>query len=195
MILVSSRLINTHWLLGDLEKAAETSERFVKQNPDNLYAHILKGHTLSYLDPEGAIAAYGKALEHATTKTERGDVLVSRSNALLIAGKIEKALADAEEASQIDSKDYVAAINMSIALKRMGRKEDAYRIVKETLPIIKDSPYNRACAYAVLEEKEKMLEELEAAIKSDKIYKVNAKYDPDFADFREDPDFCKLLSK
>jgi len=194
-LVLAQRLVNTHLLLGDLEKAAETSERSVKQNPDNLYAYILKGHALSYLDPEGAIAAYGKALEHATTKIERGSVLANRSNALLIAGKIEKALADAEEASQIDPKDYVAAINMSIALKRMGRKEDAYRIIKETLPIIEDSSYHRACAYAVLEEKERTLEELEAAIKSDKIYKVNAKYDPDFADFREDPDFCKLLSK
>jgi tetratricopeptide (TPR) repeat protein len=194
-ISLARRLVYAYWLLGDREKAAETSQRFVEQNPDSFDAYVLKGNTLIYLDPEGAIATYGKALEYSTTKTDRGIVLGNRSNALLIVGKIDKALADAEEAIRINPKDSVAAINMSIALKRMGRKEDADRIVKETLPIIEDNPYLRACAYAILGEKEKMLEELGAAIKRNKVDKINAKYDPDFADFREDPDFCKLLSK
>jgi tetratricopeptide (TPR) repeat protein len=194
-ISLARRLIDAYWLLGDSEKVVATSERFVKQNPDRGDAYHLRGIALSYIDPEGAIAAFGEALEYATTKILRAIVLASRSNALLIAGKIEEALVDAEEAARLDPKDSVAAINMSIALKRMGRKEDADKILKERLPTIEDNPYLRACAYAVLGEKEKMLEELGAAIKRDKVNKVSAKYDPDFADFREDPDFCKLLSQ
>jgi hypothetical protein len=38
-----------------------------------------------------------------------------------------------------------------------------------------------------------MLKELKAAISEDSRNRVDAKFDPDFADYREDPNFQKLV--
>jgi hypothetical protein len=56
--------------------------------------------------------------------------------------------------------------------------------------------YYRACTYAALGDKENMLKALTAAIKEDSARRrVESKTDPDFQDYREDPDFQKLVYK
>jgi hypothetical protein len=110
----------------------------------------------------------------------------------LVGGNWEEALSDAEESLQIDAGGDASTINKCIALKKLGREEEADTILRDKLPTIKGK-YYRACAFAVLGDRANMLVELEAAIEDNSVRRVWAKSDPDFADYREDPDFRKLV--
>ena len=108
----------------------------------------------------------------------------------------EGALSDAEEALKITPKAISDRVNKSIALKALGKGEKAEEIVRVVLDELGEKPaipYSRACALAVLGDKEKMLKALKAALEYDSQYRVKAKFDPDFAEYREDPDFQKLV--
>ena len=132
-------------------------------------------------------------MKYTTEKSEeRALVLPNRSNASLLAGNWKEALSDAEEALQIQPKDYVILINKCIALKKLDRGEEVETILQDILPEI-ENKYLCACAFAVLGDKEMMLKELEAAIEEDSRMRVRAKFDPEFTDYREDPDFRKLV--
>ena len=175
------------------KEALLISERIIKQAPTSPEGHRLKGRSLINLNKStAAIRSYNKALKYAKGK-ERWYVLTLRSNAYLVAGKWEKALPDSEKALQIE---FSAAdtINKCIALKKLDREKEATEILQDTLPKIQ-STYNRACCYAALGDRKNMLKELAAAIKEDRRFRVEAMTDPDFADYREDSDFRKLVYK
>lgn len=187
---IMARMAVSYRLTENPDKALEMSQKMIDQAPHNSGGHFQKATSLTDLDRlQDAIASYDDAVKYTT---DPASVLTSRSNALLMAGNWEKALSDAEKALQIRPHGDVALINRCIALKRLGREEEAKEILQDTLPNIEDK-YVRACAFAVLGDKENMLRELEAAIREDSAPRVRAKLDPDFADYREDPDFRKLV--
>lgn len=177
---------------GQFEKALEISEQMINWVPSTGYWR--KGTSLARLDRlEEAVASYSEALKYtAERSTAQAVVLASRSNALLIAGNWEQALSDAEKAVQIDPSNHIAIVNKCMALKRLGKEEEAKDILQDVLSETEDQ-YLRACAFAALGNREDMIRELDAAIKEHSRSRVSAKFDPDFADYREDPDFRKLV--
>jgi len=178
----------------DFEKALEISERLIAQAPADFRTYLMKGHSLVNLNRlEDAVAAYSHGLKYTTEKPEaRVTLLTSRSNAFLIGGDWEEGLSDAEKALEISPDEHTAILNKCMALKKLGREEEADKILQDALPKI-ESRYSRACAFAMLGDKENMLKELEAAIEEDSWNRVEAKFDPAFVDYREDPDFRKLV--
>lgn len=191
---VMTQMVLSYISTEQFKDAFEMSETMIKKAPDNFRGYRDKGLSFFYLNKiEDAIASYSEALKYTTEKSEeRAVVLSNRSNAFLLAGNWKEALLGAEKALQILPKDYVSLINKCIALKKLDRGEEAEKILQNSLPEIKDK-YLRACAFAVLDDKEEMLKELEAAIEEDSGRRVDARGDPDFADYREDPDFRKLV--
>jgi tetratricopeptide (TPR) repeat protein/NAD-dependent SIR2 family protein deacetylase len=179
--------------LGDLDKALETSQNMIRQDPSNFIGYHSKGNSLIYLNRlEDALANYNQALSLTKRPGQIADILISRSNALLITGKWREALSDAEKALQIGTESKAVIINKCIALKKLDRKEEAAKIIQDILPKLEDK-YFRACAFTVLSDKKNMLKELKMAIDEASRSRVKAKFDPDFADYREDPDFQKLV--
>jgi tetratricopeptide (TPR) repeat protein len=188
---------NMVWSYRRTEKfvdAFEMSETMINKAPDNFIGYRNKGQSLVYLcNIKDSIICYTDALDYTTEESnERASVLSERSAAFLIADNYEAALSDAEEALQITPKNYTLSINKCIALKKLDQGEEAEKILQNILPEIEDK-YLRACAFAVLDDKEEMLKELEAAIDKDNGRRVDAKFDPEFTDYREDPDFRKLV--
>jgi len=192
---IMERMIFSYMGIEDFEKALEMSKQMIKQAPSDFRGYWRKGLSLVHLNADKAIACYEEALKYTTEKSEEQEVVfVNRSNAHLIAGNWEKALSDAEKALYINPENYAAVINKCIALKKMGREEGIKEILHDVLFELK-SKYLRACAFAVLGDKGNMLKELAVAIEEDSMNRVNAKFDPDFADYREDHDFRKLVYK
>jgi tetratricopeptide (TPR) repeat protein len=179
------------------KKALEISEKMINKAPDYFWGYYLKGLTLNYLwKPKDAIAVFNEALKHTTEDSRERHyfVLTSRAHSFLVDGNWQNALSDAEKALQSDPKNYIALVNKCVALKKMGRKEEAIKILQAKQPEIKrETRYNRALAFAVLDDKKNMLEELKAAIKENNTYRIQAKGDFAWADYREDPDFRKLV--
>jgi tetratricopeptide (TPR) repeat protein len=184
------RLATLYRYAGKTEKAVETGEKVKTLSKWDGFALI--GVTLGYIDLQLSLPNFDEAFKYAQSVEDKHWVLVNRSNVLLTYNKDEEALSVLEEPAK-DPRDTYAQINKSIALKRLGRLEEAKKLVEETLPNIKDD-YHRACAYAVINNKEKALEYLKKAIQTDKIRSVfYARRDPDFEDYRDDPDFKALL--
>ena len=77
--------------------------------------------------------------------------------------------------------------------KNLGKETEARKILQDALPTMR-STYNRACTFAVLGDKKNMLKELRVAIRDSKL-RVKAKIDAEFADYRKDSDFRKLVYK
>jgi tetratricopeptide (TPR) repeat protein len=179
--------------LEDFDKALKTSENMVSQDPSNFIGYHSKGNSLIPLNRlEDALANYIKALSLTKKPEQIADILKSRSNVLLITGKWREALSDAERALQIDPESDAGIINKCIALKKLDRKEEAEKIIQDILPKLKNK-YSRSSAFTVLGDKKNMLKELKMAIDENSVNRVNAKFDPDFADYRKDPDFRRLV--
>ena len=179
--------------LEDFDKALETSENMVRQDPSNFKGYLSKGDSLIYLNRlENALANYTQALSLTKKPVQIAGILIGKSNALLITGKWAEALSDAERVLQIDPESDAGIINKCIALKKLDRKEEATKIIQDILPKLKNK-YSRSCAFTVLDDKKNMLKELKMAIDKNIEDRVNVKFDPDFADYREDPDFRRLV--
>ncbi len=188
------RIFSSYMWIEQYRKALEMSEQMINRAPDDFRGYWRKGYSLIYHNKlKDAIASYSEALKYTAEKSEaRANVLTHRSNALLITGNWEEALSDAEKTLQINPEIYVAVINKCIALKKLRREEEAKKILQGILPKI-EHKYPRAGVFAALGDKENMLKELKAAIKKDIRNRVDAKSAPDFLDYREDPDFRKLV--
>jgi tetratricopeptide (TPR) repeat protein len=191
---IMGKLVSVYWWTEKFDKALKMSERMIRTTPTDYRGYLSKGQSLAYLGKlEDAITNYNEALKYTAEKSpEQGIVLTFGSNARLLTGDWEKALSVAEKALLIDPKDNVAMINKCIALKKLDRAEEANQILQNVLTKDEDK-YHRAGAFAALGDKEDMLKELAGAIEENSAHRVNAKFDPDFADYREDPDFRKLV--
>jgi len=187
-------MIVSYWAIEKFDKALKMSERMIQSAPTDYEGYWRKGHSLVYLGKlKEAITSSNEALKYTAEKSsEQGIVLTARSNARLLVGDWEKALSDAEAALQISPERHAATANKCIALKKLNRTGEANQILKDVLTKTEDK-YYRAGAFAVLGEKGNMLKELAVAIEEDSRNRVNAKFDPDFADYRDDPDFRKLV--
>ena len=175
------------------EKALELSDRMIDLFPISYTGYYLRAQCLQHLNkPKDSIASYDEALKHATELKSVSFLLTGRSNSHLMVGNWKEALSDAERSLEINPKGTPSFVNKCNALKRMGKEEKAVELLKNVLPEIKEK-YLRACIFAVLDEKAMMLKELEAAIKEDIAYRVSAKFDPEFAEYRDDLDFKKLV--
>jgi len=195
---IMRRVVQSYIWTEEFEEALETSEKMINRAPSDFRGYRSKALCLVRLNRiKDSIASSSEALKYTAEKTkEQADLLAGRSNAFLIAGNWAKALSDAEKALQIEPKNYAALINKCIALKKLNKQEEAKEILQDALPEFEHTyhhKYYRASAFAVLGDKENMLKELEAAIKEDIGNGEDAKFDPDFADYREDSDFRKLV--
>jgi tetratricopeptide (TPR) repeat protein len=191
---IMERMIISYWAIEEFGKALEMSERMIQSAPTDYRGYHRKGLSLVYLGKlKDAIACYDEALKYTAEESpEQKTTLVLRSHARLLTSDWEKALSDTENALTIEPESSAATINKCIALKKLDRAGEANSIIRDILTKAEDK-YYRACAFAVLGDKENMLKELAVAIEEDSRDRVNAKCDPDFADYREDPDFRKLV--
>lgn len=187
-------MAQAHVLEGNFKEAFDISEKMINEAPADPRGYWSKGYTLIYSGKsEKAIESYNKALKYIAEKTKGYvSLLISRSNALLIAGSWEKALADTENALRLSPESSAAVVNKCVALIKLGRKKETEGIIQDFLPKAEDK-YGRAGAFAALGDKENMLIELKVAIKEYSGRRLYAKFDPEFADYREDPDFRKLV--
>jgi tetratricopeptide (TPR) repeat protein len=191
---IMENVLVSYLSLENFEKALEMSEKMINLAPDNFRGYRRRGDCLIYLNKIcDAITSYEEALKYTTERSdERATVLTDRSNVLLMAGKWQEALSDVQKSLEIDPTEHATIINKCIALKKLGKEEEAKKILQDTLPEIKNK-YYQACAFAMLGDKENMLRELKEATKQDGGYRVDAKAAPEFVEYRKDPGFRKIV--
>lgn len=180
--------------LGKFKESLQTSEDGLKKSPTNTALILLKVNSLAHLGRiKESIDFVQKRLSGgALADTDKVSLYTSLSNQFLIDQNWQSALSSAENAIKLSKQAFPAIGNKCIALRKLGQKDQAKEILVQTLPLVKDE-YMRACYFASLEEKDKMLDSLKRAVNADLQNQTSAKLDPDFEEYREDPDFRKIV--
>jgi len=186
---VREKLYESYLYTGKYDKAVQLSERGIDLFPERASYYYDKVVALWYARKlETAIETINKAI----AKIPSPLLYWCRSTLRRDTDKVKEALPDAEKALALDPSDNAFKINKAMILKRLDRVAEAKELFQEVLKESK-SKYNLACTYAGLNDKKNMLNTLKKAIKEKKGRRVDARFDPDFADYREDPDFQKLV--
>lgn len=127
-----------------------------------------------------------------------GSLLADGAN-LLAVGKAEEAREKFIAATRADPSRAEAYIGVGVSYYLRSKYTDALRWYKDALeanPDFGDSYYNMACIYAIERKKELALKYLRIALLNG-YFSLNNKTalleDPDFANFKDDPDFVALL--
>ena len=71
----------------------------------------------------------------------------------------------ADRALKIKKNNPVSLINKSIAMKNLNKKEESMKLIKENMRRFKNS-YQKSCAYAIIDDKNRMIKHLKKAIAS-----------------------------
>jgi tetratricopeptide (TPR) repeat protein len=193
---VMSNIIQSYINLGKIKKALELAEESIKKWSKHYWFYHLEALALSR---SGKVKDAIKTLEEAVNLTKEDSFYsnawyICTSNYYLMDGDWDSALNPTELGLELFSspRDTPLICNKCAALKKLGKVEEAEKIIKEFLPKVEIS-YYRACFFATLEDKDNMLKELSKSFQEDVAERESAKFDPDFDYYREDPDFRKLV--
>lgn len=182
--------------MEDFENAQKIVDRVTQSYPESPATYRRQADLYYFTgDTVKALTSLQEALRYSQTNEMKSTLLVCLSSTKLLMNDFRGALADAEEALKVSRKERSAAnLNRSIALKNLGRPDESKRIIEDVLKA-ETHHYLRACAFATLGRKKKMLQELKLAIDEDIASVIHAKTDPDFIDYRDAPEFRQLVSR
>ncbi len=141
-----------------------------------------------------ALAAFDEALR------QDGSFLraeIARAYALKRLGRLDEALASAARAIAGDPRAGLAYAARASMYQDLGRRAEAEADFGRAIALSPDEPriyYNFACFWAVERDEEKCRRYLSRALELDPQSKATAAVDEDFASFRENPWFQKLVA-
>jgi tetratricopeptide (TPR) repeat protein len=184
----------SYLFIEDFENAQSAIAQMMQAYPEMTMPPFLEARLYHYTGhPDKALVSLREALSYSKTNETKASVLTAFSNIKLLMNDFDGALADAEESVRLSKRERSAAdINHSIALKKLGRVGEATKILDDVLKR-ETGHYLRACTFAALGNKRDMLKELEEAVETDISYIIAAKTDPDFIDYRDDPEFRQIV--
>ena len=176
------------------QEMVEKSEKYIDENPKNYIGRWWKARALTFLgDTELALKWFIEAMKKAEDENEESKISSSIANLYNIRKNWQESLNYTEIALELNPDNVVAIIAKSIAMMATGRKNEAFQLLDKNSKLFKTA-YEKACVEAVRKNKEKMLEFLEKAIEENPHTKVTVLYDPEFALYRRDSDFQKLVN-
>lgn len=178
---------------NEFKKALDISDKIKALYPQSYLGYRDACYAYTRMKDKRAIDEVQKALKLKISESESLDLKYLMANAFMILGETDNALNVLNGIIEEYPEEALAKINKAIALKRQNKHKEAKALVAEALPSIA-TPYIIACAYAIANDREKMLKSLKQAIKTQKGWTIAwAPIDPDFEDYRNDKDFNDLL--
>jgi tetratricopeptide (TPR) repeat protein len=198
--------------ISEAEDKKELIEEILKKYPDLkrnagfLYDAAVKGD----ITDEDTLYSIFSSLYFGDEKSKALDIidilaLRKPNNALYLSdkavvlaefGRFDEAIKNYDRALELDPDDGTAYANKSVALASLGRYKEAIEACDQAIRLNADDAlayFDRACAYALLGKKDEMLTDLGKAIDLEEERREHAKTDADFDNFREDPDFRRLI--
>jgi tetratricopeptide (TPR) repeat protein len=182
--------------LGRLEEAIASYDQALKFKPDYHLAWHKRGNALFNLGRlEEAITSYDQALK---IKSDYHEAWNNRGNALGNLGRLEEEIASYDNALKFKPDKHEAWDNRGVALLKLGRYDEAILSCDKCLEIKSDHAsayYNKACVYALQENIDLVIANLQQAINLDFKFLEMAKTDTDFDKLRNDSRFVNLFNQ
>ncbi len=189
---------------GESAKAMEVADETVRRWPQRYEGHVLRGGLLGDAGqlPEAIVEARQAFVLTEPGSPERLLAAAFLTNALLRAGEAPDALVVTEPyftgspgPASNGLSEQILALNRAMALALVGTERDSEReALIESVLRKPASRYVAACAFAALGKKEEMLKALREAVKDDSAVRIDARTDPDFKAYHDDPEFLKILN-
>jgi len=118
--------------LGDTERALPLLERAIEENPNNAQAWAALGAAqLLRRQYEPAVESLRRGLRISPTDYRRSVWLTALARALMRTGKLDEALAAAQDACRADAKFYPAQILLAMVLTKLGKETEAVKALTE----------------------------------------------------------------
>ena len=175
------------------EEAISFYDKALEIKPDFHEAWCNRGILLSKLGRyEEAIASYDRALE---IKPVDQDVWCNRGDALVDLYRYEEAISSYDRAVEIKPSSQDAWSSRGYAFLRLGKFEEALASFEKEMGFNEGSAYyDKACCYAVQNQIDEAIPNLQKAIEIDSEEYLNrAKTDSDFDNICHDPRFQALI--
>jgi len=179
--------------LGRYEEAITSYDRALQINPEDHQAWYNRGIALGNLGRyEEAIASYDRALQ---IKPDKHEAWNNRGIALGNLGRYEEAIASYDRALQIKPDDHKAWSSRGYAFLRLAKFDEAFASFEKEMEFNEGSAYyDKACYYAVQNQIDEAITNLQKAIEIDSEEYLNrAKTDSDFDNIRHDRRFQALI--
>ncbi len=119
------------------------------------------------------------------------DFKIGKTYCFIGLGKYDNAIQLCNEILSNKPNESGFLLNKGLAMKKKG--DMSYKEVLNQVINCNGNLYNKAAAFALLNNKEEMLRYVKQAISEDTIWKFAAKHDLEFDDFRNDEDFKKIV--
>jgi serine/threonine-protein kinase len=182
---------------GQFDKALEEIKRAYELDPLNVILNFQIGYVNYY-------ARHYKKAEEALKKVIMMDPNFYAANEQLgivhlQQSKYNEALAEFQKVIN-NTKEGLSRAHFGkrFTLAKMGKEDEAERILEELLELLKQvnaPPVGFALVYAALDQKDRAFEWLRKAVEEHDIMLISLKVDPDFDSLRSDPRFIDLLKK
>ncbi len=180
--------------LGRFDEAIASYDKALEFKPDYHQVWNNRGIALGNLGRfDDEIASYDKALEF---KPDLDQAWYNRGVALGNLGRFDEAIASYDNALEIKPDLDQAWYNRGVALGNLGRFDEeiaSYDKALEIKPDLHEAYYNKACAYALQNNIQLAIENLQQAINLDVKNKDRAKTDTGFDIIRDNEQFKELL--
>lgn len=177
-----------------LNQMIEYAEKLIQENPDSYLGAWWKARALTFKgDTDGALHWFMESMKKAESEIEESKISSSVANVYNIKKQWVNSLNYTAIALDLNPKNVVGVIARSIALGATGKRNEARKLLDSNQKLFVDE-YQKACVAAVKRNKTKMLEHLEKTFEKNPHCKVTVQFDPDFANYRGDKKFKKLIS-
>jgi tetratricopeptide (TPR) repeat protein len=182
-------------ILGRKDEALIAFDMAIDIEPKYILPWNNKGIVLFDLGrKDEALIAYDNAID---IEPKYADAWYNKGHALAALGRNEEALIAYDNAIDINPKRVHTWFKKGNVLSTLGRNEEALIAYNKAIDVDPNSFgawYYRACFYALIKQKDKMISDLKIATNLNVTVKKLAKVDNFFKEYLDDADFKKLTS-
>ncbi len=182
------------WTTAPLDKSEAAFRKAIELSPDWPFPHNGLGLTLMHMERfEEAEASYRRAIQlDPNWSRPHNDLAVL----LRLTDRLDEAEAEALTALSLEPDSVANNNNYGNVLLKRGRIEQAEAQYRKAIELDPQEPapyYNLACTAARRGERDKMLAYLNVAIVLGEVFREEAGNDQEFAAYRDDPGFRRLI--
>lgn len=170
------------------------AEKLIQETPERYLGAWWKARALTFKgDTDGALKWFMESMKKAESDEEESKISSSMANVYNVRKQWEDSLNFTAIALTLNPKNVVGVIARSIALSATGKRSESSKLLESNQNLFKDD-YQKACVAAVKRDKQRMLEYLKKTVHENPHSKVTIQHDPDFANYKGDPEFKKLTA-
>ncbi len=178
---------------ADFEALLAEADRMMESEPGSYIGYWWRGRALTLMGRlDDAVRAFYESVKRADDDLEESRIMASLANVFNVQKKHDVAEEYAEAALELNPSNPVGILARSIALASTGRRREASELISANWGKLTEG-YERACAYAVMGQKSRLIEALREDLTANPHHRVTALHDPEFRPYLRDPEFRAVI--